>query len=82
MIRQYRIVVKEAGSTEEPVMLEPTVHASLYNLPEIRDSVKYVDANPYIRMVAMEVGSKLYSIVVIYHDSLITNHFQLSHFNE
>lgn len=76
-MRQYRISTKAPQDTEETV-LEPGVHGALYNIPEIRDSVAFLENQPNIGFIGITISTRLYGITVIDADELKPNHFQLT----
>lgn len=76
MIRQYKIITKTPDS--DPVTLEPTVHASLYNIPEVRAAIEFARTNKKAELIGMRIDARFYSVVVTYADSLQPNHFEFS----
>ncbi len=80
MIRQYRIVTKTPDSKE--TMLQPGVHAALYNIPEIRDCVVFLETQPHVEMIGIRLNIRFYGIVVIQAPELQAHHFQLRDFSE
>lgn len=74
MLRQYRIVSKTP--TTDPVILEPTTHAALYNIPEVRAAIEFARTNTMAELVGMRINARFYSIVVVYADKLQPNHFE------
>lgn len=58
-------MVKQAdGSTTEPKVLEPGVHAALYNIPEIREAREFITSHPSVEGVWVRVGARAYSLIV------------------
>jgi hypothetical protein len=78
-IRQYRIITKTP--TTDQVMLEPITHSALYNIPEVRTAVEFVEANKNVEMIGIRIDARFYSIVVVYDDELKDGHFQLKDFD-
>jgi len=78
-MRQYRIVTKTPDSKEQ--LLRPTVHASLYNIPEIRSAVEYLDQSPHVEMIGIRMGVRFYGIVMVEAEDLKDDHFQLRNFD-
>jgi len=72
-MRQLRIITKTPET--EQVQLEPGVHASLYNIPEVRSAREYIEANPKVEMVGIRIGARYYSLVVVHNDELSPGHF-------
>lgn len=79
LIRQYRIVTKTPDTDE--TMLQPGVHATLYNIPEIRDSVEFLEKQPHVEMIGVRIGPRFYGIVVIHDKEVRPHHFQLADFD-
>jgi hypothetical protein len=79
MIRQYRIITKTP--TTEFQQLEPMVHAALYNIPEVRTAIEFCQLHDNVEMVGLRLNTRLYSIVVIYADKLLENHFSFNTLN-
>jgi hypothetical protein len=75
MVRQYRIVTKTHDTEEQ--MLTPGVHAGLYNIPEIRDSVLFLEQQPNVEMIGIRISTRFYGIVVVYDSEPLPNHFTL-----
>ena len=80
MLRQYRIVTKTPESDEQ--MLQPGVHAALYNIPEVRDCVTFLETQPHVEMIGIRLGSRFYGIVVIHAPELQEHHFQVRDFSQ
>lgn len=78
-MRQYRIITKTPDSEEQ--LLQPGVHATLYNIPEIRNAVEFIEANQATEMIGIRLGARFYGIVVIVADELKEGHFQLQDFD-
>lgn len=76
MIRQYRIMTKTPGN--DPVTLEPIVHAALYNVPEVRAAIEFARTNLAAELVGMRINARFYSVVVTYAEELQENHFEFS----
>lgn len=57
--------VQEDNSISPSVLLEPFVHAALYNIPAIRSARKYLSENEQVAMVAIQVGTRCYTVTVI-----------------
>ena len=75
MIRQYRIVTKTPQTKEQ--MLEPGVHAALYNIPEVRRAVEFVSENEFAEMVGVRISSRFYGIIVVFADTILDSHFEI-----
>lgn len=75
-MRQYMILTKTAND-EQPVALKPIINASLYNVPEVRAAIEFVRDNPTAQLVGVNVGTRIYSVVVTHADELKDNHFTL-----
>lgn len=76
MIRQYRIVSKTPDT--DPVTLQPIVHAALYNIPEVRAAIVFAQTNLTAELIGMRINARFYSVVVVYAEELLENHFEFS----
>lgn len=75
MIRQYRLLTK-THLDDEAIQLRPTIHADLYNIPEVRSAVDYVKENPEVEMVGIRIDTRFYSVVVVYNEEVLEDHFE------
>ena len=82
LIRQYRIVTKTpTDDNQEGTMLQPGVHAALYNIPEIREAVAWLETQQHVEMIGIRIGPRFYGIVVIRDKEVRAHHFQLADFD-
>lgn len=79
-MRMYRVVTKTPDTEQQ--ILEPGIHAALYNIPEVRDCVAFIEQQPHVEMIGIRISARYYSIVVIDADELQPGHFQLSDFDD
>lgn len=75
MIRQYCILTRTPDT--QPAILEPGLHASLYNIPEIRSAIDYVKENEHVEMVGIRIATRIYTVAVVYDEKLKPSHFEL-----
>lgn len=78
-MRMYRVITWTPDTKQQ--ILEPGVHAALYNIPEIRDCVAFIEEQSHVEMIGIRISTRVYSIVVIDADELQPGHFQLSDFD-
>lgn len=74
-VRQYRIIFRTPQTPQR--QLKPIEDATLYNVPEVRTAIDFVQTNDAIRMVGVVAGDQFYSVVVIYENELLDGHFEL-----
>lgn len=74
-MRQIRIITK-TPSTDQ-TQLQPGVHGTLYNIPEVRAARVIIAENESIEMLGIRIGARFYSLVVIHADELQEGHFEI-----
>lgn len=72
-------VAQEDGTVTEPVLLEPFVHGTLYNIPEIRAARQILADNEHFEMIAIRLDNRCYMLTVVTKDQmeLYPNAFEL-----
>ena len=61
-MRQYKLFYKRAGAKDWAV-LEPLVHASLYDCPEVQTAVAVMRDNRSIEGIVVRVPDALFNII-------------------
>lgn len=69
--------VAEGDKISTPAMLEPGVHAALYNIPEVRAAREYIEQHPECEGVWIRIGKRAYSLTVLVAETAPPSSFEI-----
>lgn len=74
-MRQYRIYYKPP---DKPwVALEPFVHSTIYDHPEVRDAIETIRQKPHVEGVVVRAEGKLFNVIAFTQPALAPQAFVL-----
>lgn len=74
MARQYRLYYKR-GVAPDFGVLQPRVHASIYNKPEVQAAVAHVRDNPHVEGMALRLDDEQFNVIAFNQDAEAPNAF-------
>lgn len=74
-MRQYVIMYKRHGM-QEPTVLMPLVHASLYSRPEVDVAIRYMRDNPLVSGMAITLDDEQFQLFATTREQLAPNGFE------
>lgn len=74
MARQYRLFYRN-GSFGQFATLEPAIHRTIYDRPEVNKAIEIIRENPSIEGVAVRVGLDMFNIVAFEQEAIAPKAF-------